>query len=67
VSEIAERVLEGHVASGSRVIRWLEDGQRDGIEALNVIYRNGPVGAHLSECPVSVVRKTPLELPIPSS
>jgi len=38
VSEIASRVLEGHVASGARVIRWLEDGERKGVEALKVLY-----------------------------
>lgn len=38
MSEIAERVLEGHVASGARVIRWLEDAEPRGIEALKVLY-----------------------------
>ncbi|MBW2386551.1 MAG: ATP/GTP-binding protein, partial [Deltaproteobacteria bacterium] len=38
MSEIASRVLAGHVASGARVIRWLEDGERAGIEALKVLY-----------------------------
>ena len=38
MSEIAERVLEGHVASGARVIRWLEEREPKGIEALKVLY-----------------------------
>ncbi len=38
MSEIASRVLEGHVASGARVIRWLEDGEPRGVEALKVLY-----------------------------
>ena len=38
MSEIARRVLEGHVASGARVIRWLEEREPEGIEALKVLY-----------------------------
>ena len=46
MSEIAQRVLDGHVASGARVIRWLEDGAPEGIEALKRLYpRSGR--AHL--------------------
>ncbi|MCP4906144.1 MAG: methylmalonyl Co-A mutase-associated GTPase MeaB, partial [bacterium] len=38
MSELAQRALEGHVASGARIIRWLEDGERAGIEALKELY-----------------------------
>jgi LAO/AO transport system kinase len=38
VSEIAARVLEGCPVSAARVIRWLEDGDPAGIEALRVLY-----------------------------
>jgi len=38
VSGLAERVLEGCPVSGGRLIRWLEDGDPRGIEALRVVY-----------------------------
>lgn len=46
MSGLAERVLEGCPVSGGRLIRWLEDGDPRGIEALRVVYpRTG--NAHL--------------------
>ncbi len=35
---VAQRVREGHVASGARLIRWLEDGAPEGLAALREIY-----------------------------
>jgi len=35
---LVERVLAGHVASGARLIRWLEDGDPAGRAALRVIH-----------------------------
>lgn len=54
-SPIAERVLEGHVPSGARVIRWLEDDDARGSDALrrlhpragraHIVGLTGPPGA----------------------
>jgi LAO/AO transport system kinase len=39
-------VLAGHTASGARLIRWLEDGDPSGLDALRALYpRSG--GAHI--------------------
>lgn len=41
MNEVAARVLEGEQASVARVIRWLEDGDARGFEALRALYPKG--------------------------
>jgi LAO/AO transport system kinase len=38
IAALVDRVLAGEVAAGARVIRWLEDGDPRGLEALRTIY-----------------------------
>lgn len=38
IAALVDRVLAGEIAAGARVIRWLEDGDPRGLEALRAIY-----------------------------
>ena len=50
MNEIASRVLEGHVASGARVIRWLEDGDTVsfGDVTMDVVHCPGHTPGHMA-------------------